>query len=406
MTEDEQNPLAPTNPFDAFSPEATAEPSSLKATEAAVAAWAANVRESFGRGNRKDFNFAVCDALAAAGLQPTAFAVLRLGHWGNAASIAQDVAEWYKTLATRLTSLESSIPLPARRDANTLLDKLFAIAKESSHAELQALLKPLQEDLSTAKETLNQTLESERALALRVQELDQALQQMRAKRDESDAQLADLQVVLSAFAAKEQSLNDSLMSLRADLDEQALLHQRENAQHRLDLSTLKEAHANELLKARDAADAERRRLMLATDSLRVEYDKVVRERQGEIEAGRIRLEALRSEQSQMAVALATAQTSLSGSHALLAREREHFVEREALYKGEEYRHGSLVTFVAQASSAGVSIYLAEEDQQSAGGMLSSMLQMSSVLADRITRSLPVKPVAQAKVATTQKKSGR
>lgn len=389
-----------------FSEAASAEPSYLKAAEAAVAKWAAGVRDSFGRGNRKDFNFAVCDALAAAGLQPTAFAVLRLGHWGNAASIAQDVADWYKTLATRLTSLESSIPLPARRQANALLDKLFEVAKESSHTELQALLEPLQAELGATKGTLNETLESERAQALRSQELEQALQALRAKLDESDAQMAELQAGLRAAAVKEQELDFSLMTLGANFNEQAILHERENAQHRLDLSALKETHANELLKARDTADAERRRLMLASDGLRVEYDKRIKELQGEIEAGRVRQEALRTEQSQLAVALSTAQTSLAGAQELLASERAHFADKETLYKGEEYRHRSLVNFAAQGRMAGISIYLAEEERQNAAGWLSNMLDMSSVLAGGITQNMQVKPVVPANVATTPKKAGR
>lgn len=111
-----------------------------------VAAWARAVRPDFAN-RRRDFSFAVCDALAAEGIRPNAATVHRVGRWGHTRQVGEDVAAWYQALASRLAAHEAAVPLPARKQANELVERLYALA--ITHAK-QTLLDPLSRQVEAA----------------------------------------------------------------------------------------------------------------------------------------------------------------------------------------------------------------------------------------------------------------
>lgn len=111
--------------------------------EADLKAWAKGIRDSFGR-DRKQYNFAVCDALASAGLAPNANMLLRIGQWGNSSSVQGDMRDWFRALSERMKQIEANIPLAARRKGTELLEQLWELARHEAES-LQAT--PLRKQL-------------------------------------------------------------------------------------------------------------------------------------------------------------------------------------------------------------------------------------------------------------------
>lgn len=165
--------------------------------EKEVSTWASSSRDEFK--SREDYNLAVCDRLAARGVPPLAAVVLRVGRWGNAGSITRDVQLWYSRLSSRLAAQEAQIPLGERRVANLLVEQLWASALKEVDTRIGV---PLRAELATVQQ----------ALADRVQDLEDATQQLVKVRQDLDAERA-------GSAAARATMERSLEQLRAQLEQ-------------------------------------------------------------------------------------------------------------------------------------------------------------------------------------------
>lgn len=340
-----------------------------------ISAWASGQKSSFGR-NRRDFNFAVCDALAAAGITPTANMVLKVGHWGTNTSIQADTRDWYQNLGARLRSLESTIPLPARRQANLLLEQLFNIAGETAAQGINDLVVPLQNELTSLKaahagvqaelETtqlnLSQAcdekrLAEERLLHLGEEKglLEKELTELKAKLlEEREARHAELRALEGKLGAAGQALADA-----------------------------KAAHASAMLEASNIAESERRRLMLASDAEKVEAGKRLQAVQAELATTKTSLDSVRQDLSRTAIAAATATASLEGVTALLASERNLFAKREVELESEGFRSAALLDFLAQGRKGGFQVSIGKKDRVKGEAWLQSTLGIGPKLAKRL-----------------------
>jgi hypothetical protein len=374
-----------------------------KYAETQVTAWAATVRESFGR-DRKGFNFAVCDALAAAGVQPNANSVLRAGRWGQNTSVAQDVADWYKTLAERLKNTESNIPLSARRHANTLLDQLFSVARTTANEEYEAKLKPLSEQLATTQSALNDSIESEGVLKQSILDFDGKLTQSRQANDalqerlvESGEQIIRLDDKILESGSKIESLQQSIASLNSEKRDLERAAEQAAAQHKQDFLNQEVAHAAKLLAEQRVAEDERRRLMLSVDRVRTEAAEQLKKVQSDLDASRLRVEALNTQNSQVAIQLATAQATLVGANDLLALERKNFAETEATYKSDAYQHASLLNFVGQARKAGITLNWPVPPDEQAVTALGRILNADAGFSVKLAELIPVEKREKVKI---------
>lgn len=371
-----------------------------KALERQVAAMAQGFRASFGR-NRRDYNFAVCDALAGAGLTPTASAVLRVGRWGQNASVASDVRQWNQALAGRLQRIESSIPLAAKRQAGELFEQLFALATRSAQAQADERLVPLREELAQARAALAAAQQAEQSLQTRLTALEAASEvQAQALANEQAERLAQAQAAQAAIdaadaahralARKAEALAQQLQAAEQALQDSARQQAQAQATARQELLGAREATARELLAAQQGFDAERRRLMLALDHDRVEHARQLKALQLELQAAQARLDAVRADAAQVAVAHAGAKASLDGAQALLAAERLRFAQREEHLQSPAYRHQSLVDFVEQAGASGVHI-TREADAQALRAWLQASLGLEPVRAGKLVGAMALRP---------------
>lgn len=365
--------------------------------EAAVAQWASSMRESFGK-DRKGFNFAICDALAAQGIQPTPHGVLRVGHWGQAASIAQDVSEWYRTLAERLSSMEARIPISARRHANTLLEQLFAVATNEAAKTLDAQLQPLHDETARLHAALKEALLHQHQLQQDKQALIAAeslgQQRLQERQDQLDAvqitlneQQARHTQVVSELAAKQQQLHDELLASTVQLHEQQARFELTVAAAKEHLACVREEHAQETLKASQQADIERRRLMQSIDNVRVESANRLKDLQSDLGHARTRHEALQENVQASALATATAQALLDGANKLLEREREHFTQAQVRYESLPYRQELLLAFLNHAPQAGLRFACNAADQPQVAAWLRDDFSLNSATINKLMGSL-------------------
>lgn len=318
--------------------------------EEAVAVWANGVRPLFGR-ERKNYNFAVCDSLAAAGVIPNANAVLKVGKWGSPPSIAADVAEWFQTLAGRLRAIEANIPLPARRKANDLIEQLFGFAGEQAIEKLRPVVRDY-EDKEQAFVARLQAYEAESdQLRLHLSSLETDLVA-------SQTLLAGLNQQLEASHATEIRLHDTIGSLTRDLAlGQDAAKGAEQLYFNLQLSMAQAAivHAKALLDATNAFEAERRRMMLASDAEKVTAAKLLEAEKLEIRELRKKIEDLSNERNACKLATAGAQAALQSVTQQKDAESTRFAEKESHYASSDYRLNALLVFVYKSRKIGVGL---------------------------------------------------
>lgn len=343
--DDENTPLHPLEQAAALPHSPEPHDSFQGDSEEDVMQWAAKVRPAFGR-SRAQFSFAVCEALAAAGIAPNAYNVLRTGKWGNNKSVNADVKAWYQTLSNRLKALESSIPLPARRQANVLLEQIFGIAEESSRQKMAETLRPLEEELiglreaHAALEHGYETLDTEKsAMELNASNLkhslDVSLQANATVQDALDAAERKSAADREEASKTEIALRDTITELRQSLLEKDA------------------AHAKQLLEISNRAEAERRRQLLALDGERTAFNQKLEAAQRDTATLRANLEEVRQELSRASITAAGAQAALQGSQSLLASERQAHQQREEYFNSDDYRLQALLKFLMNSAKAGI-----------------------------------------------------
>ena len=337
------------NPFDDATPSALPAPLEVAAgsTEEELSSWAQRVRPSFGK-NRQNYNFAVCDALAATGFAPTANMLLRVGRWGTSSSVQADTKAWFQALAERLKQLEASIPLAARRQANQLIEALYKDAHEFVIADAVA---PLQQklDLANAECAALMDVRDEYASAKAVlrEELLDVKEKLGLKTTQNERLhelLADANLAFSGEQVAHASTRDTAAAGAAQA-KQALLE-------------VSAASSRELLAANTQAEAERRRLMLASDGERVEHAK----RLGAVSAELVRLkeayDLLTGASAQLTQAKAVAEARVEGLERLLDVEQKQSKEKDAVItqlRSPEFDLFIVERFVREIRSAGVEL---------------------------------------------------
>lgn len=213
---------------------AQADPRPQGELEREVAQWASANRNAFA--NRRDFNLALCDRLAARGIPPLAGVLRRLGGKGTSTSQSEDVQQWFTALAARLNTLEAQIPLGARRQANTLIEQLWLAARHEVDERVAA---PLRAELASAQEAIDKTVN-------RVRELEAALV---AEGQRAAGLSEELQSTRTQAQAAAAGVAGELQAARAALEEA----KREHAQAVDRLNA-------EVAQVRDQAAAEIRQL--------------------------------------------------------------------------------------------------------------------------------------------------
>lgn len=384
-----------------------------KALEQQVAKVAEGFRASFGK-NRRDYNFAVCDALAGAGITPTSAAVLRVGRWGQNASVAEDVRQWNRALASRLQRIEASIPLAAKRQAGELFEQLFALASRTAQAQADERLVPLQAELAQAQDAQRRATEALGQVTAQAEQGRQDAQALLAEQGRLRAELQNAQDALEESRAEQRTQAAQALALAQQVRaaEQALQdashqHERLRAQDRQELLGAREAATRELLAAQQGFDAERKRLMLSLDHERVEHAAQLKALQADAQAAQARIEALRAEGAQLAVAHASATASLGGAQALLGAERARFAQAEEHLRSPAWRHRSLLAFVEQARAGGV-LLARQAEPQALGQWLEGALALEPEIAARVLGALPAhaQPTMAQAPETPAKRSPR
>ncbi|WP_371436371.1 DNA-binding protein [Polaromonas sp.] len=340
-----------------------------------ITAWASAQKASFGR-NRRDFNFAVCDALAAAGITPTANMVLKVGHWGTPTSIQADTRDWYQNLGARLRSLESTIPLPARRQANLLLEQLFNIAGETAAQGISDLVVPLQNEL-TALQTAHAGVQAE------LENTQLNLSQACNEKNLAEEKLVHLGEAKALLGKELTEIKAKLLEEREARHAEVRALEGKLSEARQALADAKAAHASALLEASNNAESERRRIMLASDAEKVEAGRRLQAVQAELATTKASLEGVRQDLSKTAITAATATASLEGATALLASERNLFAKREIELESEGFRAAALLDFLAQGRKGGFQVSIGKKDRIKGEAWLQSTLGIGPKLAKRL-----------------------
>lgn len=242
--------------------------------EKRIAAWAAEHKAGYQK--RQAFSEGICDQLMASGLQPSGAAVLRLGRWGNAGSIASDVADWYRSLASRLTAADALIPPPARRQATELVEQLWRLATVEVD---QRKVEPLRQELGTHKVVEAQSelqitslKNNVQETMLRIAELDRDLAEARSTigGQERDAtrQSTALMKIEAGKAAAEIALNEARLTRDRAIAE--IAQTRSQAHRAMREAQLAAVAASEELRAKFQLreDALRRELLMLIDKER------------------------------------------------------------------------------------------------------------------------------------------
>lgn len=188
--------------------------------------------------DRRAFNIWVCDQIARLGSLPNPATVLRLGRWGNAQAVADDVKAWIlqvgdlsrRLAETRVERLR--LPQPLRARALGLLDEMWSLAKANADQDVlrQAGLSAVQ---------IRHVVEFyERRVAKMSLEREAAVQDLQASRDAGAA----LQSRADDLAAEIEAQNHALVAVRDQLRLNQALVQQLNA----DKQAASAAHAREL----------------------------------------------------------------------------------------------------------------------------------------------------------------
>ena len=382
MISNEQTTENPTDPIGEPTVDGRGRPGFTPADLASIESlqkWAAEQRASFGS-ERSKFNFAICAALAAAGLAPTASLVLRVGRWGTNSSVQADTRDWYQALGKRLRDMEAAIPLPARQQANALVEQLFALATGTAQNSLAERLVPLEEQVD--------------ALKLQCSELGAQNSAL------NDSLITATAEIMRATLAM-QAANKERDEFRENLLLQDKFHVRKDAEHaeqvaalQLEAQTLRQAmadaqavHATALLDANVKAEAERRRLMLTIDSERVDSAKRLDRASTELNETRTSLEACRLELSQVSVSEASFKAYLAGCQELLAARSNQAEALQQRLDSDEFRAALLLDFLALGSKVGFKVTVATKSRAKAAEWIQSNLKVSPEAADRLMSSI-------------------
>lgn len=228
--------------------------------EREVTEWAQAHRAHFA--SREDYSRAICDRLAAAGVPPVPAMVLRVGRWGNTASVARDVEQWFRGVAARLVAPEPIVPLGARPLANKLIEQLWQAARsevdERMAAPLRAELATVQEQLSLLKDELRD-------------------ERLRRQQDAEASERAVSAATQAAEALQEQvaTLVGKLQACEGELNAEVARHAATRAAADQNVRRLSEQLADTQSAAQAAAQAlaaqaadERKRLLLLVDEAR------------------------------------------------------------------------------------------------------------------------------------------
>lgn len=321
--------------------------------------------------------------------------MLRVGRWGQASSIAQDVSEWYQTLAGRLNSLEARIPLPARRHANALIEQLFALAGNEAAKTLDAQLQPQRDEIARVQATLQEAQYHEQQLRQENHALAEAQSLAQQRLQEHQRELGSAHLALreqqarhaqetSELTARQHQLQGELQAGAAQMQELRARGELAAAAANEHLAQVRQEHAQAMLLAAQQADAERRRLMQSLDNVRVESAGRVKELQSELGRARERMETLQEK----------AQAQHEGATQLLDREREHFAQAQARYQALPYRQDLLLEFFAHFAQAGLHISCSQADQPRAAAWLADALGLASSAVGTFMSAVKTTPASE------------
>lgn len=254
---------------------------STEEIEQAISQWMASIRVSFGK-DRCAYNFAVADALLASGCLPNAATVLRIGRWGQTASVAEDFQLWVSSLAKRVSEQEAALPAPIRSKANALLTSIVELVQGSMQ---ESFADPAWQALSESRLRLSESLLGAR-------------QKLRG----SEESLVGVQTDLEATQGKLAQASDQLAQSQAKLDQST----QENARLSRavsDLALQNSATEKELTKAKhetEMAHAQARRDVLEQErSLLAAHQKTMADREAASENSlrhtQLQLDAARQE---------------------------------------------------------------------------------------------------------------
>ena len=371
-------------------------------TEAEVAHWAASVRSAFGR-NRESFSFAICDALATAGVTPTGASVLRVGKWGHHTSVASDVSAWLSQLTQRFVELQAGVPLPARKLANDLIEKLFSLSQLEAEKEVQLRMDPLEKKISN----LSEALEAEQLQVddMKAQDLASKAQieQLQSQLNTTVLTASEERNIAKGHAALLQSTVDRLSSdLLAEAAAGLAIAQanaKVHAQLQQDLVNMQAASTQALQKSRTEHDAERRRLMLQLDDQRTAERQTVNELRTEISGLSAKLDALR--QKQESTNIAQAREAALHESALLSwnKDRLQLERLNSQMNSPDAKNANVLTLSMIYPKLGITI--TRNADVDVVAMLVRDLGMTSAMAEKIMLNIPQVEMA-AKKASSQR----
>ena len=326
--------------------------------------------------------------------------MLRVGKWGHHTSVASDVSSWLGQLTQRFVDLQAGVPLPARKLANDLIEKLFSLSRAEADIEVQLRMAPLEAKVAN----LSEALEAEQ---LQVDDL-------KAQRRASTAQIEQLQIHLNtaqATAMQERNVAEShavLLQLTIDrLSAEQLAgvavvlataqaNSKVHVQLQQDLMDAQATSAQALQQSRAEHDAERRRLMLQLDDQRTAERQSVTGLRTEIAGLAAKLDVLRQQQESTNVAHAR-ETALHES-ALLAWNKDRLqLERQNTRLGSpDAKNESVLTLAMIHPKLGIT--LTRTDAVDVAAMLVTDLGMTAAMADKVVLNIPQIETARSDVA--------
>ena len=368
-------------------------------TEAEVAHWAASVRSAFGR-NRELFSFAICDALATAGVTPTAASVLRVGKWGHHTSVASDVSAWLSQLTQRFVELQAGVPLPARKLANDLIEKLFSLSQLEAEKNANLRLTPLEENLKVLAAAFEAELEKLDTARVQIQAGETQRHQLQSELDAAIAAAAKAsmaaQLERDQFQAVGTQLRNDLVAER----EKAAVSALRNTQAVSDLQrgalAAQQTAAEALHRLRDEADAERRRLMLQLDEQRTTARQTVDTLRTEVQGLKNRVETVRQISEDTNIALVREKAFHDAARLAISKEREQWSQQRVELTSPEAKSQSILQLVMVHRGLGLQMYR-DHDADGVNGTadvglaarLCAALGVSQALASQIVQGIPV-----------------
>lgn len=164
--------------------------------------------------SRQDFNAMVCDQLAMRGVPPNGSNVLEISSWGTKSAVIADVRAWYAGLAHRLNDQYAQIPEASRRQANALLESLWALATKAAVGPIYDLQQQLVGALARADALQAQYAQTEKDRAKEKGLYEQELALLRRSIAEaSEATRIKLQAAAQAEQEKLARIDDLTRSI-------------------------------------------------------------------------------------------------------------------------------------------------------------------------------------------------